>query len=91
MGTARATTRSLFSGYRYFDFSAYCVLDNDFSAAEFGYPDPTLPLRVTAAHEFFHAIQFAYDLYEDALADGGDGRPGWRTRSTTGSTTTGST
>ncbi|HYJ60726.1 MAG TPA: MXAN_6640 family putative metalloprotease [Actinomycetota bacterium] len=55
----------LFSGYRYFDFSAYCVLDNDFSALEFGYPDTTLPLRVTAAHEFFHAVQFAYDLYED--------------------------
>jgi hypothetical protein len=55
----------LFSGYRYFDFSAYCVLDNDFSAAEFGYADTTLPLRVTAAHEFFHAVQFAYDLYED--------------------------
>ncbi len=53
-------------GYRHFDFSAYCVLDNDFSPAEFGYRDTTLPLQVTAAHEFFHAVQFAYDLYEDA-------------------------
>lgn len=42
--------------------SAYCALDNDF--AEF--PKPGVPsLRVTAAHEFFHAIQFAYDSYED--------------------------
>lgn len=56
---------NLFGGYRYFDFSAYCVLDNDYAAAEFGYADVTLPLRVTAAHEFFHAVQFAYDLYED--------------------------
>jgi hypothetical protein len=55
----------LFGGYRYFDFSAYCVLDNDYATAEFGYVDTTLPLRVTAAHEFFHAVQFAYDLFED--------------------------
>jgi hypothetical protein len=53
------------SGYRYFDLSAYCVLDNDYSKAEFGYNDPTRPLDVTAAHEFFHAVQFSYDAYED--------------------------
>jgi hypothetical protein len=23
------------------------------------------PLKVTAAHEFFHAVQFAYDIGED--------------------------
>ena len=42
--------------------SAYCVLDNDF--AEF----PIAPMQsaeVTAAHEFFHAIQFGYDYGED--------------------------
>jgi hypothetical protein len=50
------------SGYRYYDFSAYCVLDNDY--AEFG-PNPILPLKVTAAHEFFHAVQAAYDWTED--------------------------
>jgi hypothetical protein len=55
----------LFGGYRFFDFSAYCVLDNDYRAEEYGYADTTLPLRVTAAHEFFHAVQYAYDLYED--------------------------
>lgn len=49
------------SDYRY---NGYCVLDNDYSAAEF--PKPGLPsLRVTAAHEFLHAIQFNYDAYED--------------------------
>ena len=26
---------------------------------------PMLPLKVTAAHEFFHAVQFAYDIGED--------------------------
>ena len=42
--------------------SGYCVLDNDF--AEF----PLAPMdsaKVTAAHEFFHAIQFGYDFGED--------------------------
>jgi hypothetical protein len=42
----------------------YCVLDNDFSQAEFGRP-PAQTLAVTAAHEFFHAVQFGYDVRED--------------------------
>lgn len=43
--------------------SAYCVVDNDF----IGYPLPPLPsLQVTVAHEFFHAVQFAYEAAEDA-------------------------
>jgi hypothetical protein len=46
--------------------SAYCVFDNDFRPAEFPTGANRLAaLRVTAAHEFFHAIQFAYDLFED--------------------------
>ena len=42
---------------------AYCVLDNDFSSRQFPAPDinGADALHVTAAHEFFHAIQFAYD------------------------------
>lgn len=40
--------------------TAWCELDNDFAESEFGAP-PGNSLRVTAAHEFFHAIQFAYD------------------------------
>jgi hypothetical protein len=44
--------------------SGYCVLDNDFARAQFHAP-PKQSLRVTAAHEFFHAIQFAYDYGED--------------------------
>lgn len=44
--------------------SGYCVLDNDFAKSEFG-AKPIKSLKVTAAHEFFHAIQFAYDYAED--------------------------
>ncbi|HYF73657.1 MAG TPA: MXAN_6640 family putative metalloprotease, partial [Nocardioides sp.] len=44
--------------------SGYCVLDNDFSQDQYGAP-PRDSLRVTAAHEFFHAVQFAYDYGED--------------------------
>lgn len=41
---------------------AYCILDNDM----LGFPmDPVSSLRVTAAHEFFHAIQFNLDAAED--------------------------
>ncbi len=47
-----------------FAASSYCVLDDDFSRRQFGAP-PGDSLRVTAAHEFFHAIQFGYDFRED--------------------------
>lgn len=43
----------------------YCVLDNDFAAAQFPNGTPTDNLVVTAAHEFFHAVQYAYDYAED--------------------------
>lgn len=42
----------------------YCVLDNDFSRAEFG-TAPADSMEVTAAHELFHTVQYAYDSYED--------------------------
>ena len=52
------------AGYLYYDFSAYCVVDNDF--ADFGPPwTPRQYLQVTAAHEFRHASQFAEDAFED--------------------------
>ncbi|HET6562719.1 MAG TPA: MXAN_6640 family putative metalloprotease [Marmoricola sp.] len=44
--------------------SAFCALDDDFSAVQFG-GDPLENLQVTAAHEFFHAVQYAYDWLED--------------------------
>jgi hypothetical protein len=46
--------------------SGFCVLDNDYAPAQF--PSGTSPqdnLTVTAAHEFFHAVQYAYDYAED--------------------------
>jgi hypothetical protein len=47
--------------------SAYCVLDNDYAATQYGTSQtPTEFLQVTAAHEFNHASQFAYDWREDA-------------------------
>jgi hypothetical protein len=44
--------------------AAFCVLDNDYAYAEYG-AAPLNSLRATAAHEFFHTIQFAYDVNED--------------------------
>ena len=45
----------------------FCVLDNDYSFDEFG--DANTPawsfMQVTAAHEYFHAVQAAYDWEED--------------------------
>lgn len=42
--------------------TAFCVLDNDM--ADLG-PRPRDALSATAAHEFFHAVQFNYDVAED--------------------------
>lgn len=46
-----------------FDAPAYCAFDNDYQ--EFPGHTPLENLQVTAAHELFHAVQFAYDYYED--------------------------
>jgi hypothetical protein len=47
------------------DTWGYCVLDNDYSSQEFPTNTPKENLQVTAAHEYFHAVQFAYDIGED--------------------------
>jgi hypothetical protein len=52
--------------YEYRDYSSYVVVDNDFSVAQLGASGGAGGLRATAAHEFFHAVQFAYDSSEDA-------------------------
>ncbi|MGH2700328.1 MAG: MXAN_6640 family putative metalloprotease [Actinomycetota bacterium] len=57
--------RAINGSYRFSDMSAYCVLDNDYSPAEYPEQNPLKNLQVTGAHEFFHAVQFAYDLFED--------------------------
>jgi hypothetical protein len=45
--------------------SGFCVLDNDYSPAQFPAQTPENNLVVTAAHEFFHAVQYSYDYNED--------------------------
>jgi hypothetical protein len=47
------------------DVSAYCVLDDDYSASQFPGTVGVDALKVTASHEFHHASQFAYDWKED--------------------------
>lgn len=57
---------NLQGGYRFGDLSAYCVLDNDYRTGQFpSGAHGVAALQVTAAHEFFHAVQFAYDAFED--------------------------
>ena len=42
---------------------AYLVMDDDY--AEFGDIDPLDALQVTAAHEYNHVLQYAYDAFQD--------------------------
>ncbi|HET8949297.1 MAG TPA: MXAN_6640 family putative metalloprotease, partial [Solirubrobacteraceae bacterium] len=45
---------------------AYLVLDNDYAPSQFpGYTDPLQPMQVTAAHEYNHVLQYAYDTLQD--------------------------
>jgi hypothetical protein len=46
-----------------YDTWAYCAFDNNYD--EFPSHTPLENLQVTAAHELFHAVQFAYDYDED--------------------------
>ncbi len=50
--------------YKY-TYAGYCVLDDDFDPDQFGGAPAINSLKVTAAHEFFHAVQYAYDAAED--------------------------
>ncbi len=47
-------------------WAAYCVLDDDYAKKQYPAHTPLGNLQVTAAHEFFHAVQFGYDVREDA-------------------------
>lgn len=49
-----------------YDLWAYCAFDDDFSAEQFPSNTPLENMQVTAAHEYFHATQYAYDAYEDS-------------------------
>ncbi|MGN6723753.1 MAG: MXAN_6640 family putative metalloprotease [Marmoricola sp.] len=48
-------------------YTAACTLRNDYTSLlnpRLDGPDPLAPLKVTAAHEFFHAVQFRQDANE---------------------------
>jgi hypothetical protein len=45
---------------RDYDYTSYIYVDPTYEG--FGYEDRTLPMKVTSAHEFFHAVQFAYSV-----------------------------
>jgi len=47
------------------DAPGFCVFDDDYSPGQYPARTPLANLKVTAAHEFFHAVQFAYDMRED--------------------------
>lgn len=53
------------SDYKFRDVSAFVVLDNDYRPGQFASSTPMNHLRAAAAHEFFHAVQFAYDYRDD--------------------------
>ena len=55
--------------------SGYMVQENDF--AGYGYPSRTYANRVLASHEFFHAVQAAYDVNETAIFS--EGTATWAT------------
>ncbi len=66
-------------------WTSFIELDNDYFTGSGGYPDYHSPyewLSVTAAHEFFHAIQFGYDAYENEVA-GDVVKPYWMEMSAT--------
>jgi len=66
-------------------YTSYIVVRNDYSMYS-GYDDKVDILRVTAAHEFFHAIQFGYDASEfefDNPNDVNTYKPYWMEMSST--------
>ena len=49
---------------RPYSYTSYIYVDPSYSG--FGYPDRTEPLKVTVVHEFYHAVQFSYNVWADA-------------------------
>jgi len=66
----------------YYQMPGYIEIDNDFAGTQYGGSIATVlqAARVTAAHEFFHAIQYAYDESEfdyDNISDPNSYKPWW--------------
>ncbi len=50
-----------------YNYWAYCVIDDDYPPRRVRHDEhPRENQQVTLAHEYFHAVQFAYDFFEDA-------------------------
>lgn len=45
--------------------TSYIVIDNDYADASYHPYNGTIGLKITAAHEFHHAIQYGYNYYFD--------------------------
>lgn len=62
-----------------YQLSSFIEIENDFSGT-FYQNDPITAVKVTAAHEYFHAIQFGYDALEfdyDNVSDPNTYKPWW--------------
>lgn len=69
-------------GYR---ANSFIEIENDFAGSRFA-ENPFDGMHITAAHEFFHAVQFAYDAFEfdyDNINDPNTYRPWWFEASST--------
>lgn len=55
--------------------TSYIILENDYREIHFNNTYDNL--RVTIAHEFFHAIQFGYDIFEYDPVPGGSQNTAW--------------
>jgi hypothetical protein len=71
-----------------FKMPGYLEIDNDFAGTHYGGSIETVlqAARVTAAHEFFHAVQYAYDRYEfeyDNIHQPSTHKPWWLEASST--------
>jgi hypothetical protein len=65
--------------------NSFITIENDFAGSNYA-SDPVSGLQVTAAHEFFHAIQFGYDATEFDFDDPNQPltyRPWWMEASAT--------
>lgn len=49
--------------------SGYMVQENDY--AGYGYPSTTIANRILGSHEYFHAVQAAYDINQGSVANEG--------------------
>ena len=63
LGELASTATPLLTRARTRSTCTFLVMDDDY--AEYGYDDPADLLKVTAAHEYNHVVQYAYDVLQD--------------------------